>query len=55
MYDPQRQIGEMTATVATGLLRYVGGKISKQQAVQFLTPSGAVTVRGGVALIKVTP
>ena len=43
----------MTATVTTGVLRYVGGKISKKNDVSFLTPSGVVTVRGGIALIKV--
>jgi hypothetical protein len=54
VYDPQKQTGSMTATVTTGVLRYVGGKISKKNDVSFLTPSGAVTVRGGIALIKVS-
>jgi trimeric autotransporter adhesin len=54
VYDPQKQAGSMTATVTTGVLRYVGGKISKKNDVSFLTPSGVVTVRGGIALIKVT-
>ena len=55
VYDPQKQAGTMTATMTTGVLRYVGGKISKKNDVSFLTPSGAVTVRGGIALIKVAP
>lgn len=55
VYDPQKQAGTMTATMTTGVLRYVGGKISKKTDVSFLTPSGAVTVRGGIALIKVAP
>src|SRR6266849_8523050 len=54
VYDPNKQAGSMTATVTTGVLRYVGGKISKKNDVSFLTPSGVVTVRGGIALIKVT-
>jgi hypothetical protein len=54
VYDPRQQAGTMTATVTTGVLRYVGGKISKKSDVSFLTPSGVVTVRGGIALIKVT-
>ena len=54
VYDPNKQAGNMTATVTTGVLRYVGGKISKKNDVSFLTPSGVVTVRGGIALIKVT-
>jgi hypothetical protein len=53
VYDPDKQAGNMTATVTTGVLRYVGGKISKKSDVSFLTPSGVVTVRGGIALIKV--
>ena len=53
VYDPGKQAGSMTATVTTGVLRYVGGKISKKNDVSFLTPSGVVTVRGGIALIKV--
>jgi hypothetical protein len=55
VYDPQKQTGSMTTTVTTGVLRYVGGKISKKSDVSFLTPSGALTVRGGIALIKVAP
>lgn len=55
VYDPEKQAGSMTATVTTGVLRYVGGKISKKADVSFLTPSGVVTVRGGIALIKVAP
>jgi len=55
VYDPQNQTGNMTATVTTGVLRYVGGKISKKADVSFLTPSGVVTVRGGIALTKVAP
>jgi hypothetical protein len=54
VYDPQKQAGTMTATVTTGVLRYVGGKISKKNDVSFMTPSGVVTVRGGIALIKVS-
>jgi hypothetical protein len=54
VYDPSKQAGTMTATVTTGVLRYVGGKISKKSDVSFLTPSGVVTVRGGIALIKVS-
>jgi len=55
VYDPNKQVGKMTATVTAGLLRFVGGRISKQtNAVNFATPSGNVAVRGGVALIQVT-
>src|SRR5260370_39722877 len=52
VYDPRQQAGSMTATVTTGGLRYVGGKISKKSDVSFLTPSGVGTVRGGIALVQ---
>ena len=53
VFDPQKQNGNLTATLTTGVFRYVGGKISKQQDVTFLTPTGTVSVRGGIALIKI--
>ena len=52
LYDPQTQTGNLTATVRTGLLRYVGGEISKKKEVAFFTPSAVVSVRGGIVLIK---
>jgi len=55
VYDPQAQIGKLTATVTGGLLRYVGGQISKKTDVVFYTPTAAVSVRGGIALIKIEP
>ena len=55
VYDPKTKTGSMTATVAAGLLRYVGGKISSSKGVNFNTPSGVITVRGGIAIIKVNP
>src|SRR5271163_1658332 len=53
VYDPQKQAGNLTATLTTGVFRYVGGKISKEKDVTFYTPTGAVSVRGGIAIIKV--
>jgi hypothetical protein len=53
VFDPQKQNGNLTATLTTGVFRYVGGKISKQQDVTFYTPTGTVSVRGGIALIKI--
>jgi len=53
VYDPKTKTGSMTTTVAAGLLRYVGGKISKTNPVNFNTPSGVITVRGGIGIIRV--
>jgi hypothetical protein len=54
VFDPQKQAGNFTATLTTGLFRYVGGKISRQQDVTFKTPTGSVSVRGGIVLIKIS-
>jgi len=51
-YEPQTQTGNLTATVTEGLLRYVGGQISKKADVVFYTPTAVVSVRGGIILIK---
>jgi hypothetical protein len=53
VFDAQKQNGNLTATLTTGVFRYVGGKISKQQDVTFYTPTGTVSVRGGIALMKI--
>ena len=53
LYDPQTQTGNLTATVTTGLLRYVGGEISRKQDVAFYTPGTVVSVRGGIIWIRV--
>ena len=51
-YDAQTQSGNLTATLTAGLLRYVGGEISKKTDVAFYTPTATVSVRGGIILIK---
>lgn len=49
VYDPHRGAGEMTATLSKGALRFVGGKLSKQEpAVKVRTPAGELTIRGGI-------
>lgn len=55
VYDPQTQTGKLIATVREGLLRYVSGQIGKKTDVVFYTPSAAVSVRGGIVLIKTEP
>ncbi len=52
LYDRETQTGNLTATVTTGVLRYVGGALSKKGNVAFYTPTAAVVVRGGIILIK---
>ena len=53
VYDPNKNSGNLSATLTTGVFRYVGGKISKQQNVTFYTPTGSVSVRGGILILKI--
>ncbi len=53
VYDPKQNVGKLAANVTKGLMRYVGGAISKESEVQFTTPSATVGIRGGMVLILV--
>jgi trimeric autotransporter adhesin len=53
VFDPAKNTGKMAATMTKGLLRYVGGKLSKGSDVTFTTPSSVISIRGGIALINV--
>ncbi len=54
VYNPSSGKGSLVASFSKGALRYVGGKLSKQeQGIAIKTPAGALTVRGGIALMKV--
>jgi hypothetical protein len=55
VYDPDQGAGKLATRVTEGLLRYVGGRISKQADVIFTTPTAVIGVRGGIALIDVAP
>lgn len=55
VYDPHQGTGKLATRVTQGLLRYVGGRISKQADVIFTTPTAVIGVRGGIALIDVAP
>jgi trimeric autotransporter adhesin len=53
VYDPASGTGRLAATMSAGLLRFVGGRISKSSPVNIKTPAGEVAVRGGVMLLSV--
>ncbi len=49
VYNPKKETGEVVATFSKGAIRYVGGKISKNQdGVTIKTPNGSLAVRGGM-------
>lgn len=56
VYNPATGTGAMTANLARGIFRYIGGKLSKEpNAVAMTTPSATIGIRGAVVLIDVIP
>src|SRR4029078_11280452 len=56
VYDPKKGTGQIAASFSKGVMRFVGGKISKgDDSVAIKTPAGALAVRGCIILSKVTP
>src|SRR4051794_22217390 len=56
VYDPNTGGGQMAMSATRGVLRFVGGKLSKQEnAVSLRTSSATLAIRGGVFMIKMAP
>jgi len=55
VFDPASATGELGVTLGKGVLRMVGGKISKTKAVTVTTPGGTTGIRGGIAIIDAQP
>ena len=50
VYDPKKGTGQIVASFSKGVMRFVGGKISKNDGgVTVNTPAGALAIRGGIA------
>jgi hypothetical protein len=54
VYDPDTKKGEMALTASKGVLRLVGGKISKTNAITIATPSSTIGIRGGITILSVS-
>lgn len=49
VYDPKKKTGEIVATFSKGAMRFVGGKLSKNDdGVRVNTPDGSLSIRGGI-------
>ncbi len=49
VYDPKKGTGQVVASFSKGVMRFVGGKISKNEdGVTVKTPAGALAIRGGM-------
>jgi hypothetical protein len=51
VYDPSRGIGDLSVTLSKGVLRLVGGKISKLHPVLVNTPGVTTGIRGGISIV----
>ncbi len=53
VYNPSAGTGALVASFSKGALRFVGGKLSKNEpGVKVNTPAGTLTVRGGIFTLK---
>ena len=49
VYNPRKKTGQIVATFSKGTMRFIGGKLSKNEGgVTVKTPSGALAIRGGM-------
>jgi hypothetical protein len=53
VYDPATKVGDIAISISAGVLRVVGGRISKSRPIEVTTPSSTIGIRGGIALFEV--
>lgn len=53
VYDPGKDTGEVSMTLTKGVLRLIGGRITKRNDGIIRTPSATIGIRGGLALVIV--
>ena len=53
VYNPKTGVGNLVVRMTKGFMRFVGGRISKQNEVQVVTPTATVGIRGGIASVRV--
>jgi len=53
VYDPDTRVGKVSLSASRGVLRFVGGGISKKTPVIIRTPLATMGIRGGIAIVEV--
>jgi hypothetical protein len=53
VFDPDTKTGELAINASKGVLRLVGGKISKGSPITITTPSSTIGIRGGITILDV--
>lgn len=55
VYDPNTQKGELAINATKGVMRVIGGRISKTTPITVNTPSSTIGIRGGIMIVGVEP
>lgn len=55
VYDPATRVGDMALSAARGVMRFVGGDLSKSNPVEIRTSIGTLGIRGGIGLFSISP
>jgi hypothetical protein len=53
VFDPNTKTGELAISASKGVLRLVGGRISKTGPITITTPANTVGIRGGITILDV--
>lgn len=53
LYDPDTGTGSLSLQATRGILRFLGGKLSKRGTVTVRTPVSTLGIRGGIAIVEV--
>ena len=54
VYDPDDRTGALALSILEGIVRFIGGRISKLNPVKIRTPRAEIGIRGGIAIIEAT-
>lgn len=55
VFDPATNQGDLVINASRGVLRLVGGRISKSKPIVIVTPSSTIGIRGGITVVTVNP
>lgn len=54
VFDPATNQGDLVINASRGVLRLVGGRISKSRPIVIVTPSSTIGIRGGITIVTVS-
>src|SRR4051794_22284039 len=51
VYDPATRKGELAMSTTQGMMRIIGGRISKTGEIKVATPAATIGIRGGISVV----